>query len=213
MTRSAHHKLTCLLVVPLFLMLVNRAWSPRDSRADGDDSVGDALYRTYVAPNSKINSSVVHAAEEILADRWRASGNWRKLLAELPHDELRGDSSAEVKERNTVDTLALMLAVDGKARAIKRSADPYAGTWVPTIELGNDVLLYLVRRGSIALEQRWRVSRSYLRALAWSQADEAQVVLRTALTGDRRGQDDVLYVAAVGLALRGDAAVMEYDSY
>lgn len=183
------------------------------------DEISKLLFEAYLDGPRKINTSTVMAASVIVADRGRASGFWRQVLAELKS----GDEHSEI---HCVRILGNMLATDAAARyAIRRQKETgEIGAWIPTVHLGGEVVAELIARAKHA--DRNRIDH-YVVALARAKAPEARELFESILNAKTgatpadiaagvsvpagfRHLDGTRFHAAVGLAQLGEPAGFDW---
>jgi hypothetical protein len=190
-----------------------------DAQERPPDEISKLLFETYLDGPRKINTSTIMAASQIVADRGRTSGFWRQVLAELKSDD-------EHSEVNCVRILGNMLATDAAARdAIRRQKETGEVTaWIPSVELGPEVVRELIERGKQA--DRFRMDH-YAIALARARVPEAKNFFASILSAETgpptvvgaqkepaplsvRHLDGTRFHAAVGLAQLGDPVGIEW---
>jgi hypothetical protein len=175
------------------------------------------LFEAYLNGPRKLNTSSVMAASTLVADRGRASGFWKVVLAEL-------QSNDEHSEVHCVRILGNMLAADAAAReAIRRQKETgEVSASIQAVHLGPEVVQVLLDRAAAA--DRLRVDH-YAIALARAAAPEARDWF-AAIIAQRRAApfapavgdvpsgfqhlDSTRFHAAVGLAQLGDPQGIEW---
>ena len=174
------------------------------SREEEPDPLCQLLFEEYVVGKGKINSSTRTAASHIVAERGRDAGFWRDVLRELRKDD-------EETEMGCVRVLGKMLEIDAKARDVIRRAETTGeiSAWVPSIEVGSEVIEELIARGGKA--DRLRVD-TYAVALARARVPEASAFFRAIIQDDagKQHMDSAKFHAAVGLAQSGDPAGFQW---